>query len=249
MLTFTWYLAQFTPACELVTLTLNSIRLFTSHSCALTLFCDISSDCITWFVQNTLEGVEGTKPSLPRLHLVWWLDVLDLFLCTLLHQPLCMPPLDSISWDCAFCALSCLALPLRGSPIWHWRDKTLFHHETLSWQDPSPGWNGSSCALPTGPLSWLCTLWIVLSMSDFTWLLTCLIARIGHQLLKRLYPFRGSLRSDQREQPLFQFMVSDPLAFARCILASLDCCHCWLVITYFNIVKALPSKRKPWMRS
>ena len=35
-------------------------------------------------------------------------------------------PLDSISWDCTFCVLSCLVLPLRGSLTWHWRVQSPF---------------------------------------------------------------------------------------------------------------------------
>ena len=101
----------------------DSLRLTLVHwPCFVTSLLIVSLD----LVQNTLEGVEGTKPSLPRLHLVWWLDVLDLFLCTSLHQPLCMPPLDSISWDCTSWIVSCVALPLKGCPTWHWRVKTLF---------------------------------------------------------------------------------------------------------------------------
>ena len=43
-----------------------------------------------------------------------------------------------------------------------------FCHENVSSHDPSHGWNGSSCSLPTCPLFWLCTLWIALSTCNFT---------------------------------------------------------------------------------
>ena len=90
MLTFTWYLAQFTPACELVTLTLNSIRLFTSHSCALTLFCDISSDCITWFGAEHPWRSWGDKALFTKTSpclMTWCLGSLSLYLVasTLVH--------------------------------------------------------------------------------------------------------------------------------------------------------------------
>ena len=128
LLTFTWYLAKFTPACELVTLTLNFIRLFTSHYCALTLFCGIfRCHYLTWrwFL---LERTEGTIPSLPRLHLVWWLALLEIFSRTMLIQSCCM----SVTFWFHILRLHILCFcfvrfcPLKSSAKWHWRVQTPF---------------------------------------------------------------------------------------------------------------------------
>ena len=70
-------------------------------------------------------GCEGTMPSLPRLHLVWWLDVLDLSICTLLFLPC-----DCTSWlnilRRHLLGFVLLGFNSKDSPAWHWRVQTLF---------------------------------------------------------------------------------------------------------------------------
>ena len=135
-------------------------------------------------VHNTLAEIWGESPLFTRNY-SWW----SLFAPCWLN--LVIAPLDSISWDCTSYALSCLVLPLRGSPSWRWRVQNPLCHETLSCCDPSWWWNGPSWSLQTCPLSWLCTLWIALSMCNLYLIIDLSHCTHWPSTLEEAVPFQG----------------------------------------------------------
>ena len=127
--------------------------------------------CLDW-VHNTLAEIWGESPLFTK-NSSWW----SLFAPC--WRNLVIAPLDSISWDCTSWTLSCLALPLRGSPTWHWRAQTLFtmrHSHVVIHHDD--GWT----KLIFTNLSSILTLHLVECIDwlrFYSWLLTCLVACIG----------------------------------------------------------------------
>ena len=180
--------------------------------------------CRTW-CRNPLKGREGTMPSLPRLHFVWWLAVLESSSYTLSHQCRWLHPLVPYP-EIAHLALCLVGLyPLRGSPTWHWRVQTpstmsIYHAVRVVCAQPF-WWNKASCVLPTCPLSWLCTLWIALSTCNlYSRLLTCLVACIGCD-------WKGCTLSGRALDQIKGYKTlftkdSDHLAIAWSILTNLD---------------------------
>ena len=159
-------------------------------------------------VQNSLEGMWGdnalfTKTS-PCL-MAWCLGFLSLYLVV---STLVIAPLDSISWDCASWIVSCVTLPLRGSLTWHSRVQTLFTWDILMlWSIMMMEWT----KLTFTNLSSILTLHFV-DCTVYMWFTLDLSCRMHRLERKRLCPFRGSLRSDQRVQdPLCESFWSSGL--------------------------------------
>ena len=146
-------------------------------------------------VHNTLEEIWGDNSLFTRIF-SWW----SLFAPCWLN--LVIAPLASISWDCTFCVLSCLALPLRGSPTWHWRVQDPFtmsmSHDMIHHDD------GMDQVVLYQLVLYLDFALCGLHCRSKVLLLTLDLSCCMHWLWwEGQYPFRGSLRSEQRVQNPF----------------------------------------------
>ena len=192
-----------------------------------------SSAVITWLGAHcSWRNQRGQCPLYPEFvqshDLDWCFESLvsHLFWLNLRECNFCIAPLDSIFWDCASWILSCVALPLIGNPTWHWRVQTPFtmnmSHDMIHHMDGMD----QIVFLPTCPLSRLCLCGLrCLRVIFCFWLLTCLIARIGHESIEGC-TLSGRALDQIKGYNIFLPWVSiknsDLQAFAWCVLTNLD---------------------------